>query len=56
LRRLNDGLAGLRPRPRFGFGGPVFVRHPDLQTAIPGIFLGETVLEARATVRKLVSP
>ena len=55
LRRLNDGLAGLRPRPRFGFGGAAFVRHPELRTSIPGIFLGETVLEARLAVRKLVS-
>jgi methanogenic corrinoid protein MtbC1 len=54
LRRLNDGLAGLRPRPRFGFGGAAFVRQPELQTAIPGIFLGETLLEARAAARKLV--
>lgn len=54
LRRLNDGLAGLRPRPRFGFGGAAFVRHPELQTTIPGVFLGETVLEARTSVRKLV--
>ena len=54
LRHVNEGLAGMRPRPRFGFGGAAFVRHPELQAAIPGIFLGETVLEARATVRKLV--
>lgn len=54
LRRLNEGLAGLRPRPRFGFGGAAFVREPALQTTIPGTFLGETVLQARVTVRKLV--
>jgi MerR family transcriptional regulator, light-induced transcriptional regulator len=56
LRHMTEGLAGLRPRPRFGFGGAAFVRHPELRTTIPGIFLGETVLEARLTVRKLVGP
>ncbi len=54
LRRINEGLAGLHPRPRFGFGGAAFMHHPGLRTAIPGTFLGETVLEACETVRKLV--
>jgi DNA-binding transcriptional MerR regulator len=56
LRHVNEGLAGLRPRPRFGFGGAAFVRQPDLQASIPGLFLGETVLEARLAVRRLVGP
>ena len=54
LRRFGEGLAGLRPRPRFGFGGAAFIHQPGLQTAIPGTFLGETVLEACVTVRKLI--
>jgi MerR family transcriptional regulator, light-induced transcriptional regulator len=56
LRRMHAGLVSLRPRPRFAFGGAAFVRHPELQTSIPGTFLGETVLAARAAVRKLLSP
>jgi DNA-binding transcriptional MerR regulator len=56
LRRLNEGLAGLHPRPRFGFGGAAFVRQPELRGSIPGLFLGETVLEARLAVRRLVGP
>jgi len=56
MRRLNEGLAGLRPRPRFGFGGAAFVRQPVLRGSIPGLFLGETVLEARLNVRRLVGP
>ncbi len=56
LRHVNEGLAGLRPRPRFGFGGAAFVRQPELRSSVPGQFLGETVLEARLAVRRLVGP
>jgi MerR family transcriptional regulator, light-induced transcriptional regulator len=54
LARLSSSLLGMRPRPKFGFGGAAFTLCPELQTAIAGTFLGENVLEARAAVRKLL--
>ena len=55
LRHLDQGLAGLRPRPKFGYGGAAFIQRPELQAAVPGVFLGESLSQARATVRKLLS-
>ncbi len=55
LSRVNAGLAGLRPRPKFGYGGAAFVRDPALSSAVPGVFLGETVTASRTAVRKLLS-
>lgn len=55
LKRVHAGLAGMRPRPKFGFGGRVFNLKPALREQIPGIFLGENVDEACARVRQVLS-
>ncbi len=55
LRHIHDSLAGMRPRPKFGFGGRAFNVNPALRTAIPGVFLGATVVEACAAIRKLLA-
>jgi len=55
LLRVHNGLANIRPRPKFGFGGRIFNLKPALRQAIPGIFLGEDLREAVAHIRKLLS-
>jgi DNA-binding transcriptional MerR regulator len=55
LSRVNAGLAGLRPRPKFGYGGAAFTADARLQDAVAGVFLGENMLQGRTTVRKLLS-
>lgn len=41
LERTAEGLARLRPRPLFGFGGRAFNLDPGLRRRLPGHFLGE---------------
>jgi DNA-binding transcriptional MerR regulator len=50
LRQLDARLAGMRPRPRFAFGGRAFNTQPELRTMVPGLFLGE---DARQAVRRI---
>lgn len=54
LSRVHAGLASMRPRPKFGFGGRVFNLHPVLRQSTPGTFLGETLLEAVTNIRRLL--
>jgi DNA-binding transcriptional MerR regulator len=51
LRQLDARLAGMRPRPRFAFGGQIFNLKPNLRTIVPGLFLGEDVRQAVACIR-----
>ncbi|MDW8327178.1 MAG: cobalamin-dependent protein [Anaerolineales bacterium] len=55
LKRVHAGLANMRPRPKFGFGGPIFVMRPSLRDSTPGIYLGDTLPEASLKVRQLLS-
>jgi methanogenic corrinoid protein MtbC1 len=55
LRRVNQGLSNLRPKPKFGYGGRVFNLKPALRESTPGIFLGENLIEACARVRQVLS-
>ena len=55
LKRLHQMLSYLKPVPRFGFGGRAFNTNPALRASTPGIFLGETVAEACATIRQLLA-
>ncbi len=54
LRYVHQGLANLRPRPKFGFGGRAFNADPALRQATPGMFLGENAALAVQTVRQLL--
>jgi len=54
LRTLPARLAGMRPRPKFGFGGRIFNENPGLRASLPGIFLGENAASARETARTLL--
>ncbi len=54
LGRVYAGLAALRPRPKFGFGGRVFNLKPALRETTPGLFLGETLPEAITRIRQLL--
>jgi methanogenic corrinoid protein MtbC1 len=48
LRRTGAGLARLRPRPLFGFGGRAFNLEPDLRRQLSGSFLGEDAARGAA--------
>src|SRR5579859_451187 len=54
LRSMQARLAGMRPRPRFGFGGRIFNADPKLRSSMPGLFLGENAATAREQVRQLL--
>ena len=54
LARLGGRLQGLRPQPKFGFGGAAFSQGRQLQAAVPGIYLGDTIDQARTAVRRLL--
>jgi len=54
LRTLPARLAGMRPRPKFGFGGRIFNIDPKLRASMPGVFLGENAASARETARTLL--
>jgi DNA-binding transcriptional MerR regulator len=54
LRTMQAKLSGMRPRPRFGFGGRIFNTDPALRASLPGIFLGENADAARTAVRQLL--
>jgi DNA-binding transcriptional MerR regulator len=54
LRTMQAKLAGMRPRPRFGFGGRIFNADAALRASLPGIFLGENADAARQAVRQLL--
>ncbi|MGH2486964.1 MAG: MerR family transcriptional regulator [Ktedonobacterales bacterium] len=42
LARVAKEIAQIEPqRPIFAFGGPIFVRHQDLQRKVSGIYLGD---------------
>ena len=53
LRQMDARLAGMRPRPRFAFGGRIFNLKPNLRTIVPGLFLGEDAAQAVARIREL---
>lgn len=55
LQRVHNGLANIRPQPKFGFGGRIFNLKPNLRENTPGIFLGEGLREAVAQIRKILS-
>ncbi len=54
LRTMQARLAGMRPRPRFGFGGAIFNTDAALRKSMPGIFLGHNADTAREAVRQLL--
>ena len=54
LRELDARLTGMRPRPRFAFGGRIFNLQPNLRTIIPGLFLGEDARQAVARIREFL--
>jgi DNA-binding transcriptional MerR regulator/methylmalonyl-CoA mutase cobalamin-binding subunit len=54
LARIHDGLASMRPRPKLGFGGRIFVHKPGLREATAGLYLGNTLAEALVGIRALL--
>lgn len=55
LARLAKEINQLEsPRPIFAYGGPVFVRHPELQRKVTGVYLGDDANTATWHVRNLL--
>jgi DNA-binding transcriptional MerR regulator len=54
LRQMEARLAGMRPRPKFAFGGQIFNLQPKFRTVIPGLYLGEDARQAVARVREFL--
>jgi DNA-binding transcriptional MerR regulator len=54
LRQMDARLAGMRPRPKLGYGGLAFNLKPALRKTVPGIFLGEDAEQDIAIVRELL--
>jgi methanogenic corrinoid protein MtbC1 len=54
LRSMQALLSRLRPAPTFAYGGRAFNLRQELRNQIPGIFLGETLVEAVDRVKGLL--
>jgi DNA-binding transcriptional MerR regulator len=54
LERTAEGLARLRPRPLFGFGGRAFNLDPGLRRQLPGHFLGEDAALGAASALQML--
>jgi MerR family transcriptional regulator, light-induced transcriptional regulator len=54
LRQLDARLAGVRPRPKFAFGGQIFNSQPAMRSLVPGLFLGEDASQVVARVREFL--
>lgn len=56
LRRMAEELAVLElPRPLIGYGGRIFIHHPELRAQVPGAYLGDSAQDAVDTMRSLLS-
>jgi MerR family transcriptional regulator, light-induced transcriptional regulator len=53
LRHLPDSMG---EAPAIGYGGHVFVDHPELRDGIDGVFLGQNADEAAAAVDRILGP
>ncbi len=51
---MQDKLSKIKPSPLFGFGGRVFNVRPDIRGQVPGIFLGENLLDAVKAIHQLL--
>ncbi len=56
LRRMQELLQKARPAPVFAYGGRAFDQTPQLQKEIAGVYLGNTMETALATIKELLVP
>lgn len=54
IPRLYKGLVAAQLPTKLGFGGRAFAVNPRLCEEMPGTFLGATVRDAQATIRRLI--
>ncbi len=56
LRRMAEELATVEaPRPLVGYGGRLFVRHPELREQIAATYLGDSAQDAIVTLRSALN-
>lgn len=54
FKKLESQLKTIHPAPIFGYGGMAFNQDPHLIEQIPGQYLGDTIVEAKAKIRELL--
>lgn len=54
MEQAGAGLARLRPRPLFGFGGRAFNLEPELRSQLTGSFLGEDAARGAALALRML--
>lgn len=54
LDSMSTKLAKIKPKPIFGYGGQAFIRKPALREKIGGIYMGDTIVDGRQVVEKLL--
>lgn len=47
-------VSTIRPKPFFGYGGAAFTNHPEIVSKIPGVYLGDNLIEAVEHVERLL--
>ncbi len=56
LAALSEAVAAITPRrPVIGYGGQVFIRHPELRDQVSGIFMGASAYEALEVVDEILA-
>jgi hypothetical protein len=56
LSKWPQWIRQVNGNPPVTFGGRAFIRHPDLQGSVPGVFLGETIQEGLTTLISIIQP
>lgn len=54
LQKMQDKLSRIKPKPLFGYGGQAFIRKPSLLKLIPGVYLGDTIVDGKLIIEKLL--
>lgn len=55
LAGFENLLSSIRPKPIFGFGGPAYLRHPEIIAQTEGVYLGETITQSVKNVQDVLA-
>ena len=55
LAGFEHQLSSIRPKPIFGFGGPAYLRHPEIIAQTEGVYLGETIAQSVKIVQDVLA-
>jgi MerR family transcriptional regulator, light-induced transcriptional regulator len=54
LHNMQEKINKIKPKPIFGYGGQAFIRKPALREQIAGVYMGDSIVEGRQIVEKLL--